>query len=105
MNTSVAPGNIPNHMVWAIVSTVLGLCLCCPALGTGIVAIVFASKVNNLLNQGDIDGARQASNNAKTWCMVTTGLAVLGLIINIVYFSMGGFASYMEAMQQMQQMR
>ncbi|MEB1796681.1 CD225/dispanin family protein [Xanthomonas campestris pv. campestris] len=80
--STAAPGPVPNHLIWAIVSTVIGFCLCCPALITGIVAIVFASKVNNLLNQGDIDGARRASNTAKTWCIVTSVLAGIGLLIN-----------------------
>jgi len=95
---------IPNHLAWSIVSTVLALCLCCPALITGIVAIVFSAKVNTLVNQGDLDGARRASANAKTWCVVTSVLAAIGLVINIVWLSMGGMQTYMEYMQQMQQM-
>ncbi|KRG37755.1 hypothetical protein ARC20_16135 [Stenotrophomonas panacihumi] len=95
---------IPNYLAWSIISTVLGFCLCCPALITGIVAIVFSSKVNSLLAQGDLDGARAASNNAKTWCWVTTALAIVGLVINIVALATGGMSSYMEAMQQMQHM-
>ncbi|MCW1777221.1 CD225/dispanin family protein [Pantoea ananatis] len=75
---SGVPGPVPNHLAWAIISTVLGFCLCCPALITGIVAIVFSSKVNSLLNQGDLEGARRASNTAKTWCWVTTALAITG---------------------------
>lgn len=95
---------IPNYLAWSIISTVLGLCLCCPALITGIVAIVFSSKVNSLLAQGDLDGARRASANAKTWCWVTTALAIVGLLINIVMLATGGMQSYMEYVQQMQQM-
>ena len=95
---------IPNYLAWSIISTVLGLCLCCPALITGIVAIVFSSKVNALLAQGDLDGARRASANAKTWCWVTTGLAILGLVLNIIMLATGGMQSYMDYMQQMQQM-
>ncbi|CAD0353361.1 hypothetical protein NCPPB940_38450 [Xanthomonas hortorum pv. taraxaci] len=41
-SSSAAPGPVPNHLIWAIVSTVLGFCLCCPALISGIVAIVFS---------------------------------------------------------------
>ena len=57
---------IPNHLAWAIVSTVLATCLCCPLGLVGIVAIVFSSKVNSLLAQGDIAGAQRASASAKT---------------------------------------
>ncbi len=99
-----APGAIPNHLAWAIIATVLGFCLCCPSIITGIVAIVFSSKVNGLLNQGDLEGARRASNSAKTWCWVTTALAIVGLLINIVMVATGGMQSYMEYVNQMQHM-
>ncbi|QDI04880.1 MULTISPECIES: CD225/dispanin family protein [Xanthomonas translucens group] len=98
------PGAVPNHLAWAIVATVLGFCLCCPSIITGIVAIVFSSKVNGLLNQGDLDGARRASNSAKTWCWVTTALAIIGLLINIGMVATGGMQRYMEYVNQMQHM-
>lgn len=104
MNTSIAPGNVPNHLAWAIVSTVLASCLCCPLGLLGIIAIVQSSKVNSLLVQGDLDGARRASDTAKTWCWVATALAIIGALINIGWFATGGMASYMEMMQQMQGM-
>jgi Interferon-induced transmembrane protein len=100
-----ASAQVPNHLVWAIVSTIVATCFCCPLGLLGIVAIVFSSKVNSLLQQGDIDGARQASNNAKTWCIVTSVLAVIGLIMSIIWFATGGVAQYMEAMQQIQQIQ
>ena len=104
MNANIAPGTVPNHLAWAIVSTVLASCLCCPLGLLGIVAIVQSSKVNTLLGQGDLDGARRASDSAKTWCWVATALAIIGLLINIGWFAMGGMASYMDMMQQMQGM-
>jgi hypothetical protein len=97
-----APGSIPNYLAWSIIATVLATCLCCPLGLVGIVAIVFASKVNTLLNQGDIAGAQRASANAKTWCWVATALAILGLVINIVIFATGGTESYLQMMQQYQ---
>lgn len=102
MNTTAAPGSIPNHLAWAIVATVLATCLCCPLGLLGIVAIVQSNKVNTLLNQGDLDGARRASNSTKTWCWVATALAIIGLLINIGMLATGGMASYMEQMQQLQ---
>ena len=100
---SAAPGSVPNHMAWAIIATVLATCLCCPVGLIGIVAIVFSSKVNGLLNQGDLDGARRASAQAKTWCWVTTALAGIGLLINLYVFSTGGMEQYMQMMEQVQQ--
>lgn len=93
---------VPNHLVWSIIATVLATCLCCPLGLIGIVAIVFSSKVNTLLNQGDIEGARRASATAKTWCWVATALAIIGLLINVFWFATGGTQAYMEMLQQYQ---
>ena len=102
-NAAPAYQPVPNHLAWAIVSTVLATCLCCPLGLIGIVAIVFSSKVNNLLRQGDIAGAQRASANAKTWCWVATALAIIGLLLNIYMFSSGGMAEYQQLIEQMQQ--
>ncbi len=102
MNTTAAPGSIPNHLAWAIIATVLATCLCCPLGLLGIIAIVQSNKVNTLLNQGDLEGARRASDSAKTWCWVATALAIIGVLINIGMVATGGMASYMEQMQQLQ---
>lgn len=100
--SSAAPGSIPNYLAWSIIATVLATCLCCPLGLMGIVAIVFANKVNTLLNQGDIAGAQRASANAKTWCWVATALAIIGLLINIGVLATGGMDSYMQMIQQYQ---
>lgn len=80
----------------------LATCLCCPLGLVGIVAIVFSSKVNSLLAQGDVAGAQRASNTAKTWCWVATALAIIGLLINVIYLTTVGAAGYMEMLQQYQ---
>jgi len=95
-NTSHAPvpqAAVPNHMTWAIISTVVGAitnllgCCCFPvSIGTGIAAIFFASKVNKLLEGGDIDGARAAEKTAKLWCWITTVLAIIFGVLFIVSF-------------------
>jgi hypothetical protein len=100
---SAAPGSIPNHLAWAIIATVLATCLCCPLGLVGIVAIVFSSKVNGLLAQGDIAGAQRASANAKTWCWVATALAIIGLLWVTYSLTMGnGMADYQEMMEKIQ---
>ena len=71
------PGQQPpmkpdNNLVWAILSTIL----CC--LPLGIVAIVYASKVDGLYNQGDYAGAQEAADNAKKY-------AVMGAICGLVF--------------------
>ena len=100
----IAPGTVPNYLAWSIIATVLSLCLCC-VVGTipGIVAIVFSAKVNTLLGQGDLAGAQRASNTAKTWCWVTTGLCIIGLLWTIYSLTLGGgMAQYQMILDQMQ---
>lgn len=105
MNTSVPAQSIPNHLAWAIVSTILATCFCCPVGLLGIVAIVYATQVNSKLNAGDIEGARRASENAKIWCWVATALAIVGVLWSAWWFTTGGMAAFMEQMQMMQNMQ
>lgn len=104
-STPLPAGSVPNHLVWAIIATVFSLCLCCgiPGLITGIVAIVYAAKVNSLLNAGDVEGARRASNTARIWCWVTTALAIIGIVAVIYNLTFGeGIAQYKMMMEQIQ---
>ncbi len=66
----------PNYLVFAILTTIF----CCQILG--IVSIVFAAQVNSRWNSGDIQGALDASRNAKLWCWIAFGS---GLIIYIAF--------------------
>ncbi|MFM2196793.1 MAG: hypothetical protein RLZZ505_225 [Verrucomicrobiota bacterium] len=76
---------IPTYMWQSVVATVLGLPFCCIlAFPFGIVAIVFAAKVEGLRVQGDIFGATTASNNAKTWMIISFVCSGLGLLMNLV---------------------
>ncbi len=82
----IAP-KIPNYMWQSVVATVVGLFFCCLlAMPFGIVAIVFAAKVEGLRVQGDILGATTASNNAKSWMIASYASSGLGLVLQV--FSM-----------------
>jgi hypothetical protein len=61
----------PTNLVWAIISTVL----CC--LPAGVVAIVYAIKVTNKYREGDIEGAKRASETGAWWCIASI---ILGII-------------------------
>jgi len=61
----------PTNLVWAIITTVL----CC--LPAGIVAIIYALKVTNKYREGDIEGAKQASETGAWWCIASI---ILGII-------------------------
>ncbi len=71
----------PNDLlVWSILSTIL----CC--IATGIVAIVYSSKVNGLWDAGDHAGAQDAARKAKTWNLVGLGIGLVGWVLWLVYF-------------------
>lgn len=73
-----------NYLVWAILTTI---CCCWPL---GIVAIVYAAKVNNLYMTGQYQAAQEASANAKKWSIITAiGGAVVVLLYVIFYVIMG----------------
>ncbi len=66
---------IPTYLWQAICVTFF----CC--LPFGIVAIVYASKVDGLRAQGNIAGAMEASKSARLWTIVG---AISGLIISLL---------------------
>jgi uncharacterized membrane protein YhaH (DUF805 family) len=80
------PQKPDNLLVWSILATVL----CC--LPTGIVAIVYSNKVDNLWNVRDYDGAKEAANTAKTWCFVSLGLGVVAIIIGFMSGLLGALS-------------
>lgn len=80
---------IPNYLWQSIVVTIF----CCWPFG--IPAIVFAAKVDGLRSRGDIQGAMEASKNAKTWCLVSLilGLLVFAVVVALQVFAAVGAAS------------
>ncbi|GAA4795494.1 CD225/dispanin family protein [Lysobacter hankyongensis] len=109
MNIPEQPGiakPVNNYLVWSIISLVITVITCCmcytlPALATAIVATVFSTKVNGALNAGNLEGAQQASKNAKLWNQITAGLFLAGLALWIaMFFVQGGLAGQQEAMEQ-----
>lgn len=60
------------YFAWAIV---LMLICCLPA---GIVAIIYSSSVESRYARGDYEGALRASNSARTWCIVSFVLGLIG---------------------------
>lgn len=83
----IAPGTVPNHLVWAILSTLF----CC--LPFGIASIVFAAQVNGKLAAGDLAGAQESSDKAKKWAIWSVvGWAVMVVLYLLFFFVMGGAA-------------
>ncbi len=80
--------NIPSYLWQSIVATLF----CC--MPFGVVAIVYAAKVDSLLAVGDYVGAQSASDSAKTWVGVSVGIFLLSLIgyfVMIAIFAAGSF--------------
>ena len=77
VNTQPAEGATepcpPTNLVWAIISTLL----CC--LPAGIVAIIYAMKVTNKYREGDIEGAKRASEVGAWWCIASIILGILSM--------------------------
>jgi uncharacterized membrane protein YvbJ len=96
-NPAANPGTTPNtnpaypnqvtapkpesYLIWSILATLL----CCPI--PGIVSIVFAAQVDSRYNAGDVAGATDASNKAKTWAIVAAALGIMGSILYMVLFA------------------
>ncbi len=83
----VAHAPIPNYLVPAIVSI-----FCCQPFG--IVAIIFAAKVDGLVARGDIVGAMDASKKAKTWMWVAYGSGLGIWVLYLIFILAVGAASY-----------
>ena len=78
-----AGGPPPNYLVPAILVTLF----CC--LPAGIVSIIFATQVNSKFASGDVQGAMNASKNAKLWTMVGAGLGLVVIVIYIIIAVIG----------------
>ena len=72
-----------SYLVWAILS----LLFCCMPLG--IVAVVYASKVDGLWISGNYQEAINAANSAKTWVWWSVGLGLAGYICYIILLIAG----------------
>jgi len=80
VSQSSANTPVPSYLWQSIIVTIF----CC--LPLGVVAIVYASKVDALSKAGDSAGASAASDSAKKWCWVSFGI---GLAVNIILIIIG----------------
>lgn len=83
----IKPKRPDSYLALAIISTIL----CC--LPLGIVSIIYSTKVNSLYEDGKYDEAERASKNAKTWGLVSMGVALLGLILYFLIFGVALFSA------------
>ena len=76
------PRKPDSNMVWAIIS----ITICLPF---GILALVESVKVDSLYSDGDVNGAIQASENAKKWAMWSI-YAWIGIFAIIIIAAIAG---------------
>ncbi len=81
------PVNWVPYLILAIISTIC----CCPPFG--IVAIVFAAKINSATYAGNNEEARRAARNAKIWIIVAF---VVGLLVELFSMAFGVIGSISE---------
>ena len=75
------PRKPDNHLVEALLSTVF----CCFPLG--LVAVIFAVKVERDWARGDAEGAVDASHNARTWSVIAVmGGLIAGIFLAVLSF-------------------
>ncbi|XP_071851942.1 proline-rich transmembrane protein 1-like [Apostichopus japonicus] len=67
-----------NYMALAIFVTI-----CC-FLPTGIAAIVFSSRVKDLFNRGDVDGAQDAAAKAKKLSLISLVIGLILITISVI---------------------
>lgn len=79
-SSSSAVGTPPPNYLWQ--SIVVTLCCCLPL---GIVSIIFAAQVNSKWAQGDVAGARDASQKAKMFAMIGAAIGLVIIILSLIF--------------------
>lgn len=69
--------HVDNNLVWAILAT---LCCCVPG---GIVAIVYAARVDAKVAGGDIEGAMSDAANSRLWSWISFGVGIVVIVLYI----------------------
>ncbi len=79
---------IDSYLNYAIVITILAVFNCGSLinLALGIVAIIYASKVDKNLLAGDRAEAESCAQTAKMLCMIATGVIILQLLLVLFVF-------------------
>lgn len=80
-NVEEMPPMPKSYLVWNLV-----LCLLCVV--TGIIGLVFSSKVAQRYNSGDYAGAVQASKNAKLMVLASVVMGLINVPFLILYIAL-----------------
>lgn len=77
----IGAGAPPTYQVPAYLPQSILVTLCC-CMPFGIPAIVYASRIDNLVRMGQYAEAQECSQKAKMWCWIAFGV---GLPANLIY--------------------
>ena len=80
--SSGAPASVPNYLIPSIISLI-----CC--LPLGIVAIIFAARVNGQVQAGDTAGALESSRKAKLFSYIGLALGLVWIAIWVIMTVLG----------------
>lgn len=79
-----------SNLVWAILTTVL----CC--LPFGVVAIVYAARVESTFYAGNYDLARKYSKQAATWAIVSASAGFVFALLYFILVAAAGMGSFLD---------
>ncbi len=91
---SQAPKQMPPK-TWLVESILVTLFCCLPF---GIAGIVNASRVESRFYAGDVEGAAQASANARKWTIWAVASGVIICVLYLILAVAGVFAGVMSSM-------
>ena len=68
---------VPTYLVQSIITIIIAFLLFPPLILISWISLMFAFQTQGLLNKGDIDAARMASERARAWSITTYWLTVI----------------------------
>ena len=87
----VRTGETVNWVPYLVLSILSTVCCCVPF---GIVAIVYAVKINSLVSEGKIDEARSAAKTARIWIIVAFAVGIIFDIVVFLFIFISGAGYY-----------
>ena len=88
--SSYEPENQINWVPYLVLSIISTVCCCVPF---GIVAIVYAAKINSSVTAGDTAGAEKAARTSKIWIFASFVAGILATVLYILIFAGIGASS------------
>jgi hypothetical protein len=82
---------IPNHLVLAIVASVVSLLACC--IPHGLISLIFALQVDKKAAAGDLAGATNSAKQAKMCAWISIIVAIVGGVIAFLFGLFGAIVS------------